>query len=116
MIVFVGDFLNKFMDIYVIVCDVFEVGVVVVEFGVIVELVDVVVCVVIENVGYSEVFIYCIGYGFGFEVYELLYIVDGNDCKFELGMVFSIEFGVYFDDEFGVCVEDIVIVIENGCE
>lgn len=71
-------------------------------------------CDVFVEVGFVEYFVYCIGYGIGLCVYEEFYIVVGNDLVLVFGMVFFIELGIYFLGWWGVCIEDIVIVIEDG--
>lgn len=67
----------------------------------------------ILKVGYGEYFIYRIGYGFGFDVYEELYIGLDGEVVFKNGMIFIIEFGIYFLGFGGVRIEDDVVVI-NG--
>lgn len=59
--------------------------------------------------------IYGIGYGVGFDVYELLFL-DFKGFVFLVGEVLIVELGFYCVDMGGVWVEDMVIVIENGCE
>lgn len=78
--------------------------------------VDVLMCDYIMEKGYGEYFGYFIGYGIGFEIYEVLGLVFCFDIVFELGMVVIVELGIYILGIGGVCIEDDIIVISEGNE
>ncbi len=71
---------------------------------------------VIEEAGYAEYFLHRLGHGIGLEVHEPPYLVRGNATELKRGMTHSIEPGIYLEGRFGVRIEDLVCVLEDGCE
>jgi Xaa-Pro aminopeptidase len=71
---------------------------------------------VIDDAGLGPWFIHRTGHGIGIEEHEDPYIVKGNDTTLEPGHCFSIEPGIYMPGRFGMRLEDIVVVVDSGCE
>jgi len=71
---------------------------------------------VIAAAGYGPQFTHRLGHGFGLEVHEPPYLVDGSETRLEPGMTFTIEPGVYQPGKFGVRIEDDCVMTETGIE
>ncbi len=84
--------------------------------GVSAEYVDRIGRRLISDAGYGDRFIHRAGHGIGLDTHERPYIVEGNDCELEPGMVFSVEPGIYLPNRHGARIEDIVAVTSDGAE
>jgi Xaa-Pro aminopeptidase len=84
--------------------------------GVTAEQVDAAARSRLTDAGLGERFLHRTGHGIGLDVHEDPYIVGGNALPLEPGMAFSVEPGVYLDGAWGARIEDIVVVVDGGCE
>ena len=66
--------------------------------------------------GFGAQFTHRLGHGFGLEVHEPPFLVDGNETRLEPGMTFTVEPGIYQVGKFGVRIEDDCIMTETGIE
>jgi Xaa-Pro dipeptidase len=71
---------------------------------------------VITDGGYGQYFLHRLGHGMGMDGHEPPYLVEGNETRFEQGMVFPIEPGIYQLGKFGVRIEDDNLMTEAGVE
>lgn len=55
-------------------------------------------------------------HGLGLEIHEPLYVSSSSATILDEGMVFSVEPGIYLPNRFGICLQEIVIVREDGVE
>lgn len=82
--------------------------------GVSAQAVDAAAREVIADAGFGDLFVHRTGHGIGVETHEPPYIVTGNECPLEAGMVFSVEPGIYDPGHHGARIEDIVAVTDSG--
>ena len=80
------------------------------------------VCDTFEERGYDTIrtggkkgFIHSTGHGVGLNVHEKPSVSD-NECVLQKGNVITIEPGLYDPEVGGVRLEDMVLVLKNGCE
>jgi Xaa-Pro aminopeptidase len=80
------------------------------------------VCDVFEERGYGTIrkrskkgFIHSTGHGVGLDLHENPRVAD-NDYELRKGNVIAIEPGLYDPKMGGVRLEDMVLVLKNGCE
>ena len=80
------------------------------------------VCDVFEEVGYGTIrkgskkgFVHSTGHGVGLDLHENPHVGD-NDDELRKGNVITIEPGLYDPAVGGVRLEDMVLVLKNGCE
>ncbi len=80
------------------------------------------VCDVFEDAGYGTIrkksktgFIHSTGHGVGLDLHEKPKVGD-NDYQLRRGNVITIEPGLYDPEVGGVRLEDMVLVLKNGCE
>jgi len=71
---------------------------------------------VIVAASYGKYFSQRLGHGFEMEVHEPPWIGPGEKGLLEAGMVFTVEPGIYIPGRFGVCIEDDVMVTNDGGE
>jgi Xaa-Pro aminopeptidase len=64
----------------------------------------------------DQFFIHSLGHGVGLEVHERPTVSARSTEVLEKGMIFTIEPGLYFPHQFGMRVEDMVLVISQGCD
>jgi Xaa-Pro aminopeptidase len=114
--VFTGAPRQEFVDVYDVVRDAQEAGVVSARPGQPCEVVDAAARGRIADAGYGEYFIHRTGHGIGMEEHEDPYMVAGNPTPLVRGHAFSVEPGVYLPGRFGVRIEDIVVVGDRGPE
>jgi Xaa-Pro dipeptidase len=111
-----GEVDEELANIYSIVQEANAAGRETIKPGLKAEEVDLAARQVIERAGYGEYFIHRTGHGFGLEIHEPPYIVEGNEQLLEPGMAFTVEPGIYLPGRGGVRIEDDVVVTEDGCE
>lgn len=70
----------------------------------------------IERSGYGKFFGHGTGHGVGLDVHEAPAVGPGSKDILEEGMVITIEPGIYLPGEFGVRIEDMAVVVREGCE
>ena len=80
------------------------------------------VCDIFEEIGYGTIrkrskrgFIHSTGHGVGLDIHEKPSVGD-NDYELRAGNVITIEPGLYDPEVGGVRLEDMVLVLKNGCE
>jgi Xaa-Pro aminopeptidase len=80
------------------------------------------VCDIFEERGYGTIrkrskkgFIHNTGHGVGLDIHEKPYVGD-NDYELRAGNVITIEPGLYDPKVGGIRLEDMVLVLKNGCE
>ncbi len=57
-----------------------------------------------------------VGHGIGIETVETPLLREGGEDVLQEGMVLCVEPGVYAPGRGGACVEEVVVVVEDGCE
>lgn len=93
-----------------------------VKEGVTCEEVHNLVCDIFEERGYGTIrkrskkgFIHSVGHGVGLDLHENPKVAD-NDYELRKGNVIAIEPGLYDPEVGGARLEDMVLVLKNGCE
>ena len=114
--VFTGSPPREFVDVYEVVREAQQAGVVSARPGEACEAVDAAARRCIEEAGFGEYFVHRTGHGIGMEEHEDPYMVAGNGTPLAPGHAFSVEPGVYLPGRFGVRIEDIVVVGDDGPE
>ncbi len=71
---------------------------------------------VIVEAGYGPYFDHGYGHSLGLEIHEAPSPNAGNDKPMPVGAVCSAEPGIYLPGKFGVRIEDVTILLEDGCE
>ena len=66
--------------------------------------------------GYEEYFTHSFGHSLGIDIHESPNASPGESRVLPVGAVISAEPGVYLPGRFGVRIEDVLILIESGCE
>lgn len=70
---------------------------------------------VIDAAGFGEAFGHSLGHGVGLEVHEGPRLAPQEDAVLEPGMVLTVEPGIYLPGWGGVRIEDLIVVVEDGC-
>jgi Xaa-Pro aminopeptidase len=70
----------------------------------------------IEKAGYGSYFSHSLGHGLGLQIHEWPGV--SYRCQYRLPerAAVTIEPGIYIPDQLGVRIEDIVILLPEGCE
>ena len=70
----------------------------------------------LKKINLDRYFTHSTGHGVGLEIHEPPRIATGQTEILRPGMVITIEPGVYIPGKFGVRIEDMVVVMERGCQ
>lgn len=71
---------------------------------------------VLEERGLAEAFAHSLGHGVGLQIHEAPSLSQRSTDTLVPGMVVTVEPGAYFPGTHGVRIEDLVLVVEGGCE
>ena len=71
---------------------------------------------IIEDAGFGKYFTHRLGHQIGLEVHEPGDVSSAHTEPVQAGQIFSIEPGIYLPGEIGVRIEDLVLVVDGGCE
>ena len=71
---------------------------------------------IITDAGYGAYFGHGYGHSLGLEIHESPNCSPSNPNPIPAGAVISAEPGIYLPGEFGVRIEDVVVVMPDGCE
>ncbi len=112
----VGEPSAELADLYAVLAEAQEQGVLAARVGETCEAVDRAARRVIEAAGYGEYFVHRTGHGIGLEEHEDPYLVSGNATLLQPGHAFSVEPGIYLPGRCGARIEDIVVAAEDGPE
>jgi Xaa-Pro aminopeptidase len=109
-------------DMYVAVKHAQEAALALLKAGVTCKEVHNLVCDIFEERGYETIrkgskkgFIHNTGHGVGLDIHEKPSVGD-NDYELRAGNVITIEPGLYDPEVGGIRLEDMVLVLKNGCE
>ncbi len=103
-------------DLYEAVRDAQHAAVQAVRPGISVAEVDQSARSVLKKRGLGRYFTHSTGHGVGLEIHEPPRIAVGHNEVLQPGMVITIEPGAYVAGRGGVRIEDMVLVVEGGCE
>ncbi|MGB2840944.1 MAG: Xaa-Pro peptidase family protein [Halobacteriota archaeon] len=113
---------NEIKEMYGTVKHAQDAALALVKEGVTCEEVHNLVCDIFEERGYGTIrkgskkgFIHSVGHGVGLDLHENPKVAD-NDYELRKGNVIAIEPGLYDPEVGGVRLEDMVLVLKNGCE
>ena len=70
----------------------------------------------IHSAGYGGRFGHGFGHGLGLQVHEAPTLSPSGDAPLPAGAVVSAEPGIYIPGEFGVRIEDVLYIVDGGCE
>jgi len=113
---------KEIKDMYWVVMHAQDAALALVKEGVRCKEVHNLVCDIFEESGYETIrkngkkgFIHATGHGVGLDLHEKPSVGD-NDYELRKGNVITIEPGLYDPEVGGVRLEDMVLVLKNGCE
>jgi len=113
---------NELKEMYAAVKQAQDAALDLVKEGVTCKEVHNLVCDIFEDRGYDTLrkgskkgFIHTTGHGVGQDIHENPSVGD-NDYELRAGNVITIEPGLYYPELGGVRLEDMVLVLKNGCE
>ncbi|MEI6847912.1 MAG: aminopeptidase P family protein [Chlorobiaceae bacterium] len=101
-------------NVYRIVFEAQELGLVSAKCGMTGKKLDGIVRSYITAHGYADAFGHGLGHGVGLEVHEEPRISPKGELVLQENMVFTIEPGIYLPGKFGVRIEDTVVLGQNG--
>jgi Xaa-Pro aminopeptidase len=117
-----GEPVNELKEMYAAVKQAQDAALDLVKAGVTCKEVHNLVCDIFEDRGYDTLrkgskkgFIHTTGHGVGLDIHENPSVGD-NDYELRAGHVITIEPGLYYPELGGVRLEDMVLVLKNGCE
>lgn len=113
---FLGRINSLYRRIYAIVLKAQELAIKKIRPGVKASEIDKISRKYIEDKGYGKYFVHGLGHGVGLDVHEGPNISPKGEEILREGMVFTVEPAIYLPGKFGVRLEDMVLVIKNGCE
>ncbi len=70
----------------------------------------------IHSMGYGGRFGHGFGHGLGLQVHEAPTLSPSGEAPLPVGAVVSAEPGIYIPGEFGVRIEDVLYIVDGGCE
>lgn len=70
---------------------------------------------IIDGHGYGEYFVHGTGHGVGLEIHEKPHLNKKSKEVLESGMIVTVEPGIYIPNDLGVRIEDMLLVIDDGC-
>jgi Xaa-Pro aminopeptidase len=114
----VGEISSQLRDLYRAVLEAEERGVAAVRSGASCKALDAVARDYLKSVGFEKEFAHSLGHGVGLAVHEepkLSYRAEESEIL-QAGMVVTVEPGVYLPSVGGARVEDLVVVMDSGCE
>jgi Xaa-Pro aminopeptidase len=112
----VGEVSDSLRAVYEVVREAQQAGIDAVRAGVEGREVDAAARAVITDAGYGENFGHGLGHGLGLLVHEAPALRPEWEEVLAAGNVVTVEPGIYLSGVAGVRIEDLVIVIEDGCE
>ena len=114
----VGQVSDKLREIYRTVLEAHRLGVAAVRPEASCFDVDAIARDAIQNAGYGEFFGHSLGHGVGLDVHEMprLSFRAPAQERLEIGNVVTVEPGIYVPGIGGVRIEDMVLVMVDGCE
>ncbi len=71
---------------------------------------------VLDREGYGKEFVHSLGHGVGLEVHEIPRLSWRSNARLKAGSIVTVEPGVYIPGWGGVRIEDMALVLDNGCE
>ena len=72
---------------------------------------------VIRKGGFGKCFGHSLGHGVGYEIHEAPSLSSKNrKTVLKPGMVVTIEPGIYLEGNLGVRIEDMILIVDDGCE
>lgn len=106
---------EEMAHVYDVVLRAQETAIAMTKAGVTGQAVDAAARQVITDAGYGAYFGHGYGHSLGLEIHESPNCNASNDQPLPAGTVCSAEPGIYIPGKFGVRIEDVVVVMEDGC-
>lgn len=114
--IFVGQPSREFRTVYSTVQNAQERAFAVAEAGILSCDLDRAARQIIEDAGFGEAFTHSLGHGVGLNIHEWPTISKRSDEPLPEGAIVTIEPGIYISGEFGVRIEDMICVVDGGCD